>query len=91
MLQLDLKGATDTQPSYRAQIVQSLAKFRSEWQEIAEGKSLIEFEASVGLLLADIADRLGLSPEERDVLLGSKLAKQINSFLEERPNIKLPS
>ena len=84
MLQLDLEGVTDTQPSYRSQIVQSLAEFRREWQEITEGTSLIEVETPVGLLLADIADRLGLSPQERYVMLGSRLTKEINSFMEER-------
>lgn len=91
ILQLDLKGVTDTQPSYRAQIVQSLTEFRSEWQEISKSKSLVEIEASVGLLLADIAERLGLSPQERHVMLGSKLVKQINVFIEEPVSVKLPS
>jgi len=91
MIQLDLEGVADTQPSYRAQIVQSLAEFRREWQEISSGKSLIEIEASVGLLFADLADRLELSSQERHVMLGSKLSKQISSFLEERPKVKLPS
>ena len=91
MLQLDLVDVMETQSSYRAQIVKSLAEFRCEWQEITEGQSLIEVDAPVGLLLADIADRLGLSPQERHVMLGRKLAKQINSFMEERPNVLSPS
>jgi len=91
MLQLDLEGVTDTQPSYRAQIVQSLAEFRREWQEISPGENLVEIEASVGLLFSDIADRLGLSPQERHILLGAKLTKQIDAFLDERPKVKLPS
>ena len=90
MLQLDLKGVTDTQPSYRAKIVQSLADFRREWQEITEGTSLIEVETPVGLLLADITDRLGFSPQERYVMLGRKLVKEIDSFMEERVQAKLP-
>ena len=91
MLQLDLEGVTDTKPSYRAQIVQSLAEFRREWQEISNGKNLVEIETSVGLLFADIADRLDLSTQERHVLLGAKLTKQINAFMDERPKVNLPS
>jgi hypothetical protein len=91
MLELDLKGVTDTQPSYRSQIVKSLADFRREWEIHAEGKNLIDIEASVGLMLSDIAERLGFSQQERHVLLGGKLAKQIDSYMEERPKIKLPS
>jgi hypothetical protein len=91
MLQLDLEGATDTQPSYRAQIMKSLVEFRREWEIHAEGKSLIDVDASVGLILSDIAERLGLSQQERHVLLGGKLAKQIDSYMEERPKVKIPS
>ena len=90
MFQLDMEGVTDTQPSYRTQIVQSLAEFRREWQESTENKNLTEVDAPVGLLLADIADRLGFSPQERYVMLGSKLTKEINSFMEERVQATLP-
>lgn len=89
MLQLDLEGVTDTQPSYRAQTVQSLADFRHEWQESTDEKSLIEVDSPVGLLLADIADRLGFGPQERYVVLGSELVKEINSFMEERVQVKV--
>jgi len=82
MLQLNLQDVSETQPSYRAQIVKSLADFRREWQEISDGKSLIDVDAPVGLILADIADRLGLSPQERHAMLGENLAKQINSFMD---------
>jgi hypothetical protein len=71
--------------------VQSLAGFRREWQEITEGKSLIDVDAPVGLILADIADRLGFSPQERHVMLGKELTEQIHIFMEERPNIRRPS
>lgn len=91
MLQLDLEGAKDTQPSYRAQILSFLADFRREWEVHAEGKSLIDIDASVGLILSDIAERLGFSHQERHVLLGAKLAKQIDSYMDERPEVKLPT
>ena len=81
MLQLDMKDLSDVQPSYRAQIVQSLANFRREWQEVSEENNLIEINAPVGLILADIADRLELNPQERYVMLGGELTKQVNTFM----------
>ena len=82
MLQLDMKDTRDVQPSYRAQIVQSLAKFRREWQVHIEDATLLDVDAPVGLILADIADRLELNPQERYVMLGSQLVKDINEYME---------
>jgi hypothetical protein len=91
MSQLTLEGTTDYKPSYRAQAVQSLAEFRREWQKLVEGKSLVEVQAPVGLLLSDIADRLELTPQERYAMLGGKLINQVNCILEERVSIELSS
>ena len=90
MSQLILEGTTDYRPSYRTQVVRSLADFRREWQKAVEGKSLTEIEVPVGLLLADIADRLELTPQERHVMLGGKLINQVNSIMEEQIRLKLP-
>ena len=91
MSQLVLEGTTDYRLTYRAQVVQSLAEFRREWQKMVEGQSLTDIQASVGLLLADIADRLELNPQERHVILGGKLINQVNSILEEQVRSKLPA
>jgi hypothetical protein len=91
MSQLNLEGIADYQPSYRAQVVQSLADFRREWQKAAEGKSLVEIQAPIGLLLTDIADRLELNPQERYAMLGGKLINHINCLMEERVTLELPS
>lgn len=91
MSQLILEGVTGYRPSYRAQVVQSLADFRREWQKMVGGKSLIEVEAPIGLMLADIADRLELNSQERHVMLGGKLINQVNCVMEERVEVKLPS
>ncbi len=91
MSQLILEGTTDYCPSYRAKVVQSLADFRREWQKMADGKRLVEIEASVGLILADIADRLELNPQERHAMLGGKLINQINCVMEERIALELPA
>jgi len=91
MYQLILDSTKDNQLSYRSQAVKALADFRREWQTIAEGKSLIEVEAPVGLVLADIADWLQLNSQERHAILGGKLINQINCFMEEPVSLKLPS
>lgn len=89
-LQPRLEGLADYRLSDRTKIVQVLADFRREWQKSAGGRSLVEVEASVGLLLADIADRLGLSLQERHAMLGGKLINQVDCLMEERIVATLP-
>ena len=91
MSQLILEGTKDYRPPYRAQIVQSLAEIRREWENMAGGESLIEMKASVGLLLEDIADRLQLSSQERYAMLGGKLINEVDCMMEERIRARLPS
>ena len=90
-LQPLLDGLVDYRPTYRTQVVQSLADFRREWQKMVEGTSLIDVQAPVGLMLADIADRLQLNPQERHAMLGSELINQVNSLMEERVVLELPA
>lgn len=89
MSQLIMEGVTDYRLSNRAKVAQALADFRLEWQKIVEGKSLVDVEAPIGLILVDIADRLELSPQEKHAMLGGKLINQVNSYKEERIGIKL--
>lgn len=84
MSQLALEAVTDYRLSHRARVVQALADFRHEWQKTAEGKNLVDVEASIGLILADLAERLELNSQERYVMLGGKLINQINAVMEER-------
>ena len=72
----------------RMKVIESLAKFRQEWQALAEGQSLLEVQASVGLMLVDIADKLELNEQEKSVALGRKLISQADAFLEKRVQIK---
>jgi hypothetical protein len=90
-LQSPLAGLADYRLSDRTRIVQMLADFRLQWQKTAKGESLLDIEAPVGLILADIADRLELSPQERHVMLGGKLSNQVNCFMEDRITAKLLS
>jgi hypothetical protein len=66
----------------RTKIVMSLAELRMEWQDAVQGGSLLKVEAPVGLILADIADRLGLSEQERYAFLGGRLMNEVASVRE---------
>jgi hypothetical protein len=63
----------DYRMSNRTHVILALAEFREEWQRAVGGGSLLKVEAPVGLLLADIADRLELTSQERHAFLGGKL------------------
>jgi hypothetical protein len=68
----------------------ALAEFRKEWQEAARGGSLLKVESPVGLVLADIVDRLKLTPQERHAVLGGRLMNEVDALREERITRKLP-
>jgi len=91
MSQLNLEGLTTYELPYRSLVIQALADFRREWQKTTNEESLLEVEAPVGLILADIAERLNLNPQERHTMLGGKLITEVDCFLEERLNINLPA
>ena len=82
-LQPPLEGLSAYRLPDRARMVQALADLRREWQETLTGMSLLDAPAPVGLLLSDIADRLGLSSQERHVMLGGKLINEVNAFMEQ--------
>ena len=69
----------------RATVIQSLSQFRQEWCNIAGQDNLINVNASVGLLLADVINLLNFSPEEREAALGSELCSQVEQFLSSSP------
>ena len=69
---------------YNKQIVNGLANLRREWQEAANGESLAEVKGSVGLLLDDVCDSIGLDGEERDHVLGVLPQSEIETLLERR-------
>jgi hypothetical protein len=65
----------------RQQLIQILARFRKEWEEAAEGDSLLDLEVSVGLLLADLAMALNLTPHELSQALGENLVDELQEIL----------
>ena len=74
----------DHAPTYRTKATQALAEFRREWEEIAEGESLLDVTAPIGLLLVDVADRLELNPQERFVFLGKLLIEEVEDFMKQQ-------
>ena len=57
----------------RVMVLENLSVLRLEWEAAADGCSLINVSASVGLLLFDFTTKLGLSPEEQSIVLGGRL------------------
>jgi hypothetical protein len=88
-LQTPLEGLAGYRPSDRTRIILALAEIREEWQQATNGGSLLKVETQVGLLLADIADRLELTSQERYVFLGGRLINEVNAHMEERISRKL--
>jgi len=88
-LQSPLEGLTGYRPSERTRLVMALAELREEWQKAVNGGSLLKVEAPVGLLLADIADRLELSSQERHIFLGGRLINEVDAHKEQRISRKL--
>ena len=84
-----LEGLVDYRIRGRTRIVNALAELRQEWQEATGGRSLLETETPVGLLLNDVADRLELTPHERHVFLGGELINEVDGFLEQSVTRKL--
>ena len=56
----------------RSDVVDSLALLRQEWQASIDGESLIDVQASVGLLLGDVVMMLDLSSDEQVAVLGEE-------------------
>ena len=54
----------------------------NEWQESAqgEGKSLIDVQGSVGLILYDVVEALRLPPHQQRAILGTALYVEIKEY-----------
>jgi hypothetical protein len=71
-----------TFPQSNNQIISVLSTLRQEWQQAAEGASLLEMEANVGLMLADLVNSLGLSTHEQSLVLGPELYAEMQAILD---------
>ncbi len=63
-------------PLDRTKAQSGLATIRREWEVAAEGESLINISASVGLLLLDVTTKLGMTPDEQKAVLGIQLYRE---------------
>lgn len=70
-----------THPTPRMQVITTLSSFRQQWQEAAGGRSLIEVEGNVGLILADLVNSFGLSSHEQAAVLGKELFQEMQEVL----------
>jgi len=79
--QLALQVQDEQSTITRAQMLESLANLRQDWEMAANGESLLHIEGSVGLILHDFAAKLNLTEEERQFLLGVTLSEDLSAFL----------
>ena len=63
------------------QLVTTLSRIRQEWQDAANGNSLIEVEGNMGMLLADLINGIGLRTSEQIQILGTDLYQEMQDFL----------
>ena len=89
-MSLQMPLVTDFRIADRTRMILALAEFREEWQATVNGGSLLKVESPVGLILADIAEKLELTEQERHVVLGGKLINEVDGFMETRVSRKLP-
>lgn len=70
-----------TPATHHFQLVTTLSRIRQEWQDAADGKSLVEVEGNMGMLLADLLNGIGLGTSEQVQVLGEDLFQEIQDFL----------
>jgi len=63
------------------QLVSVLASLRQEWQEAANGQSLLDVEGNVALMLADLVNSLSLATHEQAQVLGPELFNEVQEML----------
>jgi hypothetical protein len=59
------------------QVIAGFVQVRKEWEDAIEGGDLVRQQASVGLLLLDLTEAIGLHPEEQVQALGHELSEAI--------------
>ena len=65
----------------RTHVVNTLSTLRQEWEQAANGHSLLELDANVGLLLWDMVMSIGLTPPEQMQVFGADLAHKLEDTL----------
>jgi hypothetical protein len=54
-------------------------------KELSESGNLLKVSTPAGLLLHDVCSALELSPKQRREVLGAKLEREIEAYLDSRP------
>ena len=80
-------AAVGSQPS-RKTLIRALGDFRREWQKTTGAADLVQVSAPIGLVIADIAERVGLTPLERRSVLGRELNTAVSTYLEGSVQVK---
>jgi hypothetical protein len=62
----------------RDQVIAGFIHVREEWEEALEGDNLVDARASVGLLLLDLTEAIGLRPDEQVEALGHSLSEVVS-------------
>lgn len=70
-------STTSSKAINRAEVLENLAVLRQEWEVAADGSCLIDVTTSVGLLLFDITNLLGLTKDEQRFVLGNHLCERV--------------
>lgn len=65
----------------KSNVVSGIAHLRREWEKSAEGESLTNIQGNVGLVLVDVVNVLGLTPDEQAKVLGSHLYREVLPYL----------
>jgi hypothetical protein len=68
-------------------IIDALVRFREEWEQVAEGESLVDIKGSVGLILFDLVIALALIPNEQAMVLGSDLQAELGNSMVHSPSV----
>ena len=68
-------------PSPQTKAISILSKFCQEWQDAASGKSLLEVEGNIGMVLADLVNSIELTSHEQSLVLGPQLFEEMREIL----------
>ena len=71
----------------RETIIESLGCFRQRWEEVADDERLIDVQGSVGLMLLDIVEILGLTQDEQMAVLGAELYLDVQDVLSQQVHL----
>jgi hypothetical protein len=80
--EVEMKTYSNHQMIAREQVVQTLMDLRREFETASLGYSLLDMQTSVGLILSDIADNLGLCDCEKRQALGPDLVNELDDAIE---------